>query len=858
VEIYDMMANRIKDPVGFMLSPLRLSYKVRGTSAKRQTAARIRVFEEGEKEVFDSGVSEAIDSLCFVPDIALKPRTAYTWTVDVTADDGGTASGAARFETAKMDEPFRAVWISPADGALPNAEMCRRFDEPKRVRRARAYISGLGLYELYINGEKVSPEVLTPYCNAYDRWIQYQTFDVTALVRAGDNDIRVMLGDGWYKGRFGFSENHGNIYGDAQALIMELIVTYEDGTERVIATDETWRCNRSKVKFADMYDGEDYDATFVAEGDFPVKKAPLTTERLRERLSLPVTVMQRIAPKEIIITPKGETVIDLGQEITGYLEFTPREKSGTRIKLSYGEILQQDCFYNANLRSAKAEFYYTCDGEETAVRPHFTFYGFRYVKLEGFTHPLNIDDFTGCVLYSQIPERGKVRTNHEKFNRFALNALWGQKGNYLDVPTDCPQRDERMGWTGDAQAFAGTACFQMEVAAFMQKYIYDMYEEQQKSDGMVPHVVPRLSLPDGGSCAWADAAAIIPWTLYLFYGDKALLAGQYPAMRAWLEWVVRTDEASGGTRLWRVGFHYADWLALDTENGTPFGGTDPYFVASAFYYYTTSLVLKAAKALGYEDDARKYALLLSEIGAAIEQEYFTPNGRLAESTQTAHVCALHMGFTPGAFVQKTRDALRRKFEASDHKLRSGFVGTSYLNRVLSNNGMNDLAYELMLNEEYPGWLYEVNLGATTVWERWNSILPDGTISDTSMNSMNHYAYGAVMEWFYRDVAGLNPDPDNPGFRHARLAPKPNARLSLAEAEYESAVGKYVSAWRLDEGAFHWTVEVPFNACATAVLPGAALADIQARYPALGAREQGGEVVCELSAGRYAFDYTIAI
>ncbi len=861
MRVYDLMTNRLVNPLGFSLGRPRLSYKVDQTQGKRQRWARVRIAagQDMGELLYDSGAREEIDSLCFVPDIALRPRTRYWWDVEVEADNGDTARSApAFFETGKMEEPWQAPWITaPIEG---NTDLHRSFALKGPVASARVYAVGLGLFELYVNDGKAGDELLAPYDNAYDRWIQVETFDVGSMLQPGQNRLTVMLGDGWYKGRFGFRGQSG-IYGDTQALRLELHVQYQDGSGEVLCSDEGWEATESRVRFANIYDGETYDGSFVPGK--PVSAViyhGLDQANLVDRLSPPVRVTERIAPRELITTPAGETVLDLGQEITGYLEFQCRAEAGAQVKLSYFEILQEGNYFRGNLRSAMQEQVYIsngmgADGTPIAVRPHFTFFGFRYVKLEGFTAP-KLEDFTGCVVHSDIARTGRFACSNEKVNRLADNAVWGQRGNFLDVPTDCPQRDERMGWTGDAQAFSGTACFHMESAAFFAKYLYDMRMEQDKREGAVPHVVPMAGLEGQSSCAWADAATIIPWTVYLFYGDRELLRAQYSSMRDWVEWIYRTDEANGGTRLWQVGFHFADWLALDTKDGTAFGGTDPHYIASAYYYYSTSLVLKAARVLGYEEDARRYTQLLDEILEALHREYFTATGRLAQTTQTGYVCALFMGFAPQEHRERLAKLLGLEFRASYGKLRSGFVGTAYLCRTLSQCGMDELAYNLLLNEEYPGWLYEVNMGATTVWERWNSVLPDGRLSDLNMNSLNHYAYGAVMEWAFRDVAGLNPVEDAPGFRRALLQPRPDARLTHAGAVYDSAAGEYESCWTLENGTFRWTVKVPFGATATAVFPRADVDALAAAYPALKVRCLDGQATAELEAGKYCFEYTL--
>ena len=520
------------------------------------------------------------------------------------------------------------------------------------------------------------------------------------------------------------------------------------------------------------------------------------------------------------------------------------------IPLRYGEILQDGCFYTDNLRTARQTFTYICDGQEAWARPHFTFFGFRYIQLEGFGEEIDLHDFVGCVLYSDMEQTAFIRTASDKVNRLCENALWGQRGNFVDVPTDCPQRDERMGWTGDAQVFCATACYQMSSAAFYAKFMRDMAFEQRERGGGVPHVVPSFGMQGSPACAWADAGSIIPWTVYQFFGDTALLREQYDNMKLWVEWIHRVDHETGDHRLWQAGFHFADWLALDAAfPASCTGGTDPDFIASAFYLYSTRLTRKAAAILGYAPDAARYAALEQEILAAIRQTYRAPKGGLTVNTQTAHILSLFLGLMPESDTPILKAALDRLFENARNELRTGFVGTAYLCSVLTQAGFNHLAYTLFLNENYPGWLYEVNMGATTVWERWNSVMPDGHMSSTGMNSLNHYAYGAVMEWVCRDAAGLAPVEDAPGFRKALMHPHPDTRLGEIDFSYESAMGRYRTHWKtVDETTFDWELEVPFGAQAEAVLPLGTVTGSDAGWQ----EQADGCLHAVLESGSYAF------
>lgn len=864
MKITRLKTNRMINPLGFTLYTPRLSYVVTETEGKKQTAARYEVALDASfsKIVYDSGKREDIDSLAFELPLQLEPYTRYYWRVEVWADNGEHAlSDAAWFETAKMGDPWVAKWITPDMDKDIHPVLGREFHLNGEIASARAYVCGLGLYEMQINGKKAGEEYFAPHFNAYHKWLQYQTYDLTELLRSGENRVEVLLGNGLYKGRFGFEGDTSELYGNEFALLCEIHVTYADGTKEVLGSDTSWKAGKSKIMGGNLYDGEIYDASFESREVFSVREAELGYDRLMARLSLPVVIKEELKPIEILHTPAGETVLDMGQNMVGWLRFVTKAPSGTVIRLQYGEVLQEGNFYRDNLRTAKAEYVYTADGTEQVVRPFFTFYGFRYVKVEGWPGKLNIDDFTGCVLYSDLEDIGSFETSNSLVNRLYENAKWGQKGNFLDVPTDCPQRDERMGWTGDAQVFSGTASFNMDSYAFYQKYGYDMGREQEERDGMVPMVVPAANVSGGGSSAWADAATIIPWNVYLHYGDKAILEQQFESMKSWVDFIIRSDESTGGKRLWTTGFHFGDWLALDgNDPDSPMGGTDTDFIASAYYRYSSLLLAKAARVLGRVDLAAYYGRISEEVKQAIEDEFFSKNGRLAIDTQTAYAVALYMDLVPEAHKPRVIEALRKRLKIDGNHLKTGFVGTPYLNQVLSDFGCNDLAYTLLLNDDYPSWLYAVKLGATTIWERWNSILPDGSISSTGMNSLNHYAYGAIAEWMYRTVGGINPLEETPGFRRALLAPKPDFRLKYAKASVNSAAGRYVSEWSFnDEENLTFHFEIPFNASALVHLPRADAAAITINDQPLSlsgieSRQQGDECHIELESGSYVISY----
>lgn len=863
MKVINLKTNHIVNPLGFDFGKPSFSFITTETSASKQAAAQIIVAYDKDfvDIVFDSGKSEEIDSLAFELPIFLKPRTRYYWKVTVWADNGDVAtSETAWFETAKMQESWNAKWITPDLDSNIHPILSKEFKIEKTIKFARAYVCGLGLYEININGEKCGGEYLTPNFNAYDKWLQYQTYDITDSLSQGENIIDVNLGNGIYKGRFGL-ERVPNLYGDKLALLCEVVVDFQDGTSSLITSDETWKARKSNVLDSNIYDGEVCDSTFEDLTTYSVKEIDLGFDKLKARLSLPVKIKERLKPIEVITTPAGETVLDLGQNMVGWVEFKTNAPKGAEITLQYGEILQEGNFYRDNLQSAKCEFKYISNGEQAIVRPHFTYYGFRYVKVSGWRGEIDVDDFSGCVLYSDMETTGHIETSNPLVNKLFLNALWGQKGNFLDVPTDCPQRDERLGWTGDAQVFSGTASFNMDTYAFFSKYLYDIAQEQEKTGGIVPNIIPAVGENTGCSSGWGDAATIIPWNVYVQFGDKKILENQFESMKAWVDFIRKEDEKSGSRKLWLTGFHFGDWLALDGENPNSFaGGTETGFVSSAYYYYSSMIIAKAAKVLGKEEISKEYEALASEVKEAIREEYFTKTGRLALKNQTAYILALFMDLVPEGKKERVANDLRERLKIDKNYLKTGFIGTPYFCRALSESGCNDLAYTLLLNKDYPSWLYAVTMGATTIWERWNSVLPDGKISGIDMNSLNHYAYGSIVEWMYRYVAGINPVEETPGFRHVKISPQPDYRLKYAKASYNSPVGLYESTWEItEEGGLKFKFTVPFNASATIVLPNAKLEKVKLNGKSLvetqlEANENNENVIVEVTTGCYEFNY----
>ncbi len=805
MNVTHLRVNHLEEPLGYDLQSAAFSWIVTDAVGCCEKA-RLRVFR-GDECIFDTGVSDSLDPLGTETPLQLQPRTAYRWKITVWDSSGARSESEAGFETGKMGESWLGRWITP--GKRDHAVLEKRFTLAQAPEEARIYLTGLGLYRLFINGNPASEEVLMPGLNAYDRWVQVQTFDVGPLLRRGDNRLEIWLSGGISRGRFSFTPSDGYEYCPYDCAIAELHVRSGAG-ETVICTDKSWRWHTSPILESSIYDGEVWEPGRLEESG-PAELCSPDVGHLRDRLSPPVRIVMERKPQRVLLTPAGETVLDMGQNMVGWIRFRDRETKGRTLRLLFGEQLEHGCFSRANLRSAKAAFQWKSDGEQRIAEPYFTWYGFRYVLLEGFNGPVDPGDFTGCVVSSDLEQTGSIVTGHEGLNRLIENVLWSQRGNFLDVPTDCPQRDEREGWTGDAQVFADAACYNMDCAAFFTKYLADMLEEQKKAGGCVPYVVPfarnRSRGFEGGAAGWGDAAAVIPWTLWLHYGDRSLLRRQEQNMIAWMDWVAEQDDWSTACR------HFGDWLALDRseEPAERVGKTDIPFLCLCYAFLTAEMTGAAAAVLEDRETEASAAVLAAGYRRRLREEFFTSEGELKCRTQTACVLALHLDLAPDR--AKTGELLRSLVREAGH-LTTGFLGTPWLLEELPDRE----AWDLLLREEYPSWLYEVKLGATTVWERWNSLTEDGCFSETGMNSLNHYAYGSVAAWLYGHMCGLRPLPDAPGFRRFRWEPAPDRRAGFALCRLLSPFGEIVSQWRYGEEGLTLLLHVPSGSEADARLP----------------------------------------
>lgn len=702
----------------------------------------------------------------------------------------------------------RSEWIKGCEKNLRGGTVyLKNFRCAAKAEKAILKITALGVYEAKLNGERVGDFILAPGWTSYLNRLQVQSYDVTNLLKT-ENSLEVTVGQGW---RAIANKRDGSDflgYRDT-ALIAELTIVYADGTAESIVTDSSWTARESKLRYTNIYDGDIYDATFKAGSARHCICVDLEKDMLIPQEGEKIVEQERMPALQVIKTPAGETVIDFGQNMTGYVEFRIKGTPGVQATISHGETLDRDGnFYNANYRSADAQIKFTCDGEEHTYKSALTFFGFRYIRLENWPDEVKKENFTAIVVHSDICRTGYFECSDETVNKLFKNIIWGQKSNFLDVPTDCPQRNERLGWTGDAQVFVRTASLNFDVERFFKKWLHDLAADQGR-DGCVPHVIPNIFDDMGGSSAWSDAAVICPWEIYRTYGDKKILEDQFDSMKAWIDWM--RERSENGRR--SGGSHFGDWLGLDSPEGSYKGSTPDDLIATAYYKYSTELFIKAAHALGR--DVAEYENIPAEAAKAFRREYME-NGRVKNATQTACVLALYFDITDDRAATATQ--LNELVKRAGH-LETGFVGTPYLLHALSDNGYAETAYDLLLRREYPSWLYPISKGATTVWEHWDGIKPDGTMWSTDMNSFNHYAYGAVADWMYGAAAGINSDPDRPGFEHIIFRPVTDRRLDFAKASIDTRRGTVASEWRRENGRIKYIFTVPEGCCASVIIGG---------------------------------------
>ncbi len=869
------------------------------------------------RPIHDSGrVPSGESAHVAVSGVTLLPCTTYHARVRVWSNAGESSwSKPVSFVTGMANRPWQARFISAENGDdwsnSKGTYLRKAWQITKPVQEAYICSTALGLYHLSLNGKDVGDDQMAPGWTSYHHHLCYQTYDVTGLLQEGENVVGAHLGAGWYKGMMGFILERNN-YGDQTALLLELTIRYADGTEDVIVTDESWLGCNSPVTFSEIYDGERYDARldqpgWNAPGFTPEMGALLTLSNpkpARNRLEQPLTdeekarqrelaavyqpadtlwrgvsivdaplsvltpqpgcrvgVTQELPVKEIITTPQGDTVLDFGQNITGWVRFRVQGKAGDLVHIRCFETLDaQGNAYFDNLRTAKAEVRYICRGEGAETYQEcFSFQGFRYAKLESWPGEVRAEAFTGCAVHSRMDKTGHFSCSNPLLNQLQSNIDWSLRDNFLDIPTDCPQRDERMGWTGDAQIFCRTACFLRSAYPFFRKWLKDVAFDQTEEGG-VPHIVPNslqfhhisdwlLGQGTHSAAAWADVAVINPWTMYLTYGDKRILQEQFDSMKKWIDFM----RAHAVDFIWNYKLQFGDWVALDAQEGSYFGATPNDLTCTAYFAYSTSLFVKICRILGREELAAEYDHLHAQIVDKFRRTFLDEKGMMTVQTQTAHIVGLYFGLIPEEGRQGTVEGLKRLLAKENGHLVTGFVGTPYFCHALSQNGAKDDAYDLLLKEDFPSWLYQVKTGATTVWEHWDGLKPDGTMWSPDMNSFNHYAYGAIGEWLYRVVAGLEIDESAPGYKHAVIAPQTGGGLTRVDASYDSLYGPVAVTWTKENAAVTLTVNVPVNTSASIQLEAGAVSPDSSLPFAL--NDKGQWEACA-GSGQWTVTYTL--
>jgi alpha-L-rhamnosidase len=819
-----------------------------GVAAPRlswRTATDVPGWWQAGYEVEVDGVAQGRvdhDDSLFVawPVAPLRSRQVVVVRVRVWGSDGGGSewSDPLVVEAGLLDPTdWSAEWITPAGrapatGPAPVPFLRRAFaigGGMADVARARLHVTSAGVHRVEINGVVVGDHVLAPGWTSYPHRLRYDTHDVTGMLRDGENVIGAVVADGWWAGRLGWDGARA-LYGDRLGLLAQLELTRTDGSVEVVGTDDRWRWSPGPVLAADLYDGEVHDARLALDGwSSPgfddgawsgVDRFSPTVGALVAPTGPPVRRTELVPVVEVLTTPAGRTVLDLGQNLVGRMRFTVDGPRGTTVTLRHAEVLEHGEPAYRPLRTAEATDRYTLRGGGPETwEPEFTFHGFRYVEVEGWPGALDPDAFTAVVLHSDMERTGTFTCDHELLDRFHRNVVWGMRGNFLDVPTDCPQRDERFGWTGDLQVFAPTAAFLYDVGGMLEGWLADLAAEQRR-DGSVPVIVPMVAglLLPPLAAGWSDAVTVVPSVLHRHLGDLGVLADRYAAMRAWVDHLAGR---MGDRRLWRGDFQFGDWLDPSAPPELPFKGmTAPEVVATAYAARSARIVADVAALLGHDDDATHYGGLADEVGAAFRDEYLTPNGRLMSDSTTAYALTLRFGLVED---QERRSQLARHLARtcrdSFFTISTGFLGTPEVLPALTDVGRTDVAYRLMTQTGCPSWLYSVTMGATTVWERWDSLMPDGTVNPGGMTSFNHYAFGAAAQWLHETVGGLAPA--SPGHRRLRIAPEPGPGVTTAEATLRTPYGRASCRWRVEGSVVSLVVEVPPNSTATVVRPGLA-------------------------------------
>jgi alpha-L-rhamnosidase len=833
-----LRVEHLAEAIGIGEPAPRVSWLVEGAPDGWAQAA-YELEARGESVSVSSGES----SLVAWPFAPLESREQVDLRVRVTGDDGSVSAWSA-------PQPVEAGLLRAADWQAhfvtpdldedttrpqPCPQLRHEFDVRGPVTRARLYVTALGVYEAYVNGTVVGDDVLAPGWTSYGHRLCYRTFDVAHLLREGRNAVGAILGDGWYRGRLGFHGGRRNIYGDELALLAQLEIEYADGTGQIVVTDRSWRAGTGPILASDLYDGETHDARLELDGwaEPGFSESALAGVRVVERdlstltapVGAPIRRTQLVAPVDVTTSPSGRTIVDFGQNLVGRLRLTVEGPAGRTITVRHAEVLEDGELCTRPLRDAAATDRYTLRGRGPETwEPRFTLHGFRYVDVEGWPGEVAPDAIWAVVCHSDLERVGWFDCSDPLLNQLHENVVWSMRGNFVSVPTDCPQRDERLGWTGDIQVFAPTACFLYDSAGFLDSWLADLAAEQGE-DGRVPNVVPDvLPLLSPGhahawhapTAGWGDAAVLVPWVVYERYGDTALLVRQFDSMRKWVDLVT---SVAGDDRLWDSGFQWGDWLDPSAPPDRPHDGlTDTSLVATAYFARTAAVLAAIAGVLDRAADAERYALLAEEVRDAFDRAYGGPNGTLVQESPTGYALALQFGLMREPERRRLAgERLAELVRQNGYHIATGFLGTPLICDALCSVGEFDTAYRLLLQRECPSWLYPATMGATTIWERWDSMLPDGSVNPGGMTSFNHYAFGAIADWLHRTVAGLSPAA--PGYRRLEIRPVPGGGLTYASARHRSPFGLAESSWRIEDGRLELRVVVPSGTTAAVTVPG---------------------------------------
>lgn len=869
VEVSDLRVNHLSTPMGVNPeAPVSFSWIATATDkGASQSAYEVRVFRNG-MPVWGSGVVQSENSTVVPYGGKLHPDSRYSWSVRIWDNRGGVSNTAtSTWQTGLRTEDWQAEMIGEVDKIRPVNFRCV-VTLAKKIKRATAYITSHGQYEAFINGRRVGDSYMTPGWTSYKKRLQYQAYDVTAMLCSGKNVVSAVVAPGWYTGMGGYRRGK---YGNDVALMMQINIEYTNGEKVVLVTDESWAMSAtakaSGVIYNDIYNGESIDArmiddswTTTAYTDerewVKAQKVEFDKSLLISTINEQVKAQTPIKPIKYIVTPKGEKVLDFGQNIVGWERVKLQGKAGDTIRIYHAEVLDENGnFYTTNLRKAKATSTYIMDGAaKREFVPSLSFYGFRYIKVDGIEGDLCPEDFEAVPVWSNFDNVGSFTSSNPLINQLQSNIWWGFHDNFLDVPTDCPQRDERLGWTGDAQVFFRTASFLGRVENFFAKWLADLRADQ-RAEGQVPRVIPDVFWKSNSrinACGWADAVTIIPWQHYMAYGDKRVLAEHYISMKMWVDYLL--NESRDNNYLWVKGSHYGDWLFYSKPND-PDGKsavTSKHLVAQCFFAHSLDNLVRAAEVLGKVADVAYYRDMAKRVREAYLNEYVTPNGLISSDTQTAYVTALKFDMLPEKLRAQAAKRLVENIKNYKYHITTGFLGTPYICEVLTEYGYSDVAYRLLLQESCPGWLYQVKKGATTVWERWDSMREDGSIPDNGMNSFNHYAYGSIGDWLYRSAVGIREAA--PGYKRITIRPHVGSAFENMEASTITPYGKVAASWKAKENVLtELSVEIPFNTTAEVYVPAKSIEAVSCDDASVKAAGiSGGYVKFSVGSGKYTF------